>query len=145
MSYLQERSGPWLVLSTRIDQQYEGKVCFYWFHSCRLIVHILSLELISYCFMFLFFWWQPKQLRKLIQQTFQQYSSLKEEQCIMKFFETFSLFSSFDEEVFPCELVVRPLYYYYCFSPHTSWILNSSDDCEEWPVGFNYQWQPTLT
>ncbi|XP_066524575.1 protein-tyrosine kinase 2-beta isoform X2 [Hoplias malabaricus] len=48
---------------------------------------------------------KPKQLRKLIQQTFQQYSSLKEEQCIMKFFETFSVFSSFDEEVFPCELV----------------------------------------
>ncbi|XP_053488123.1 protein-tyrosine kinase 2-beta isoform X2 [Ictalurus furcatus] len=48
---------------------------------------------------------KPKQLRKLIQQTFQQYSSLKEEQCIMKFFETFSMFSSFDEEVFPCELV----------------------------------------
>ncbi|MCI4382556.1 hypothetical protein PGIGA_G00016150 [Pangasianodon gigas] len=48
---------------------------------------------------------KPKQLRKLIQQTFLQYSSLKEEQCIMKFFETFSVFSSFDEEVFPCELV----------------------------------------
>ncbi|XP_036449094.1 protein-tyrosine kinase 2-beta isoform X3 [Colossoma macropomum] len=48
---------------------------------------------------------KPKQLRKLIQQTFQQYSSLKEDQCIMKFFETFSVFSSFDEEVYPCELV----------------------------------------
>ncbi|XP_060790516.1 protein-tyrosine kinase 2-beta isoform X2 [Neoarius graeffei] len=48
---------------------------------------------------------KPKHLRKLIQQTFQQYSSLKEEQCMMKFFETFSVFSSFDEEVFPCELV----------------------------------------
>ncbi|KAI5102476.1 protein-tyrosine kinase 2-beta isoform X1, partial [Silurus meridionalis] len=48
---------------------------------------------------------KPKQLKKMIQQTFQQYSSLREEQCIMKFFETFSLFSSFDEEVFPCELV----------------------------------------
>uniref|UniRef100_A0A8B9H4K2 non-specific protein-tyrosine kinase n=1 Tax=Astyanax mexicanus TaxID=7994 RepID=A0A8B9H4K2_ASTMX len=48
---------------------------------------------------------KPKQLKKLIQQTFQQYSSLKEEQCILKFFETFSVFSSFDEEVFPCELV----------------------------------------
>uniref|UniRef100_W5JZQ4 non-specific protein-tyrosine kinase n=1 Tax=Astyanax mexicanus TaxID=7994 RepID=W5JZQ4_ASTMX len=48
---------------------------------------------------------KPKQLKKLIQQTFQQYSSLKEEQCIFKFFETFSVFSSFDEEVFPCELV----------------------------------------
>lgn len=54
---------------------------------------------------------QPKQLRKLIQQTFLQYSSLKEEQCILKFFETFSVFSSFDEEVFPCELVVSPHYY----------------------------------
>ncbi|XP_076835393.1 protein-tyrosine kinase 2-beta isoform X2 [Brachyhypopomus gauderio] len=48
---------------------------------------------------------KPKQLRKLIQQTFQQYSYLKGQQCIMKFFETFSVFSSFDEEVFPCELV----------------------------------------
>uniref|UniRef100_A0A673L8P5 non-specific protein-tyrosine kinase n=1 Tax=Sinocyclocheilus rhinocerous TaxID=307959 RepID=A0A673L8P5_9TELE len=48
---------------------------------------------------------KPKQLRKLIQQTFQQFASLKEEQCIIKFFETLSVFSSFDEEVFPCELV----------------------------------------
>ncbi|XP_052002114.1 protein-tyrosine kinase 2-beta-like [Xyrauchen texanus] len=48
---------------------------------------------------------KPKQLRKLIQQTFQQFSLLKEEQCIMKFFETLSVFSSFEEEVFPCELV----------------------------------------
>lgn len=46
-----------------------------------------------------------KQLRKLIQQTFQQFALLKEQQCIMKFFETLSIFSSFDEEVFPCELV----------------------------------------
>uniref|UniRef100_A0A672NNU6 non-specific protein-tyrosine kinase n=1 Tax=Sinocyclocheilus grahami TaxID=75366 RepID=A0A672NNU6_SINGR len=48
---------------------------------------------------------KPKQLRKLIQQTFEQFASLKEEQCIIKFFETLSVFSSFDEEVFPCELV----------------------------------------
>ncbi|XP_058604557.1 protein-tyrosine kinase 2-beta isoform X2 [Onychostoma macrolepis] len=48
---------------------------------------------------------KPKQLRKLIQQTFQQFALLKEEQCIIKFFETLSVFSSFDEEVFPCELV----------------------------------------
>uniref|UniRef100_A0A671N196 non-specific protein-tyrosine kinase n=1 Tax=Sinocyclocheilus anshuiensis TaxID=1608454 RepID=A0A671N196_9TELE len=47
---------------------------------------------------------KPKQLRKLIQQTFQQFASLKEEHCIIKFFETLSVFSSFDEEVFPCEL-----------------------------------------
>ncbi|XP_026118203.1 protein-tyrosine kinase 2-beta-like [Carassius auratus] len=48
---------------------------------------------------------KPKHLRKLIQQTFQQYAFLKEEQCIIKFFETLSIFSSFDEEVFSCELV----------------------------------------
>ncbi|KAK7152562.1 hypothetical protein R3I93_010706 [Phoxinus phoxinus] len=48
---------------------------------------------------------KPKHLRKLIQQTFQQFALLKEEQCIMKFFETLSVFSSFEEEVFPCELV----------------------------------------
>ncbi|TRY83504.1 hypothetical protein DNTS_016234 [Danionella cerebrum] len=40
----------------------------------------------------------PKQLRKLIQQTFQQFAQLKEEECILKFFETLSVFSSFDEE-----------------------------------------------
>ncbi|TSO25140.1 Protein-tyrosine kinase 2-beta [Bagarius yarrelli] len=56
---------------------------------------------------------KPKQLRKLIQQTFQQYSSLKEEQCIQKFFETFSVFSSFDEEVFPCELVKKKIGFLY--------------------------------
>ncbi|XP_067223779.1 protein-tyrosine kinase 2-beta isoform X6 [Chanodichthys erythropterus] len=48
---------------------------------------------------------KSKHLRKLIQQTFQQFALLKEEQCIMKFFETLSVFSNFDEEVFPCELV----------------------------------------
>ncbi|XP_039605461.1 protein-tyrosine kinase 2-beta isoform X1 [Polypterus senegalus] len=47
---------------------------------------------------------KPKQFRKMIQQTFQQYASLKEEQCIVKFFDTFANFSNFDEEVFPCEL-----------------------------------------
>uniref|UniRef100_A0A4W4F958 non-specific protein-tyrosine kinase n=1 Tax=Electrophorus electricus TaxID=8005 RepID=A0A4W4F958_ELEEL len=57
---------------------------------------------------------KPKQLRKLIQQTFQQYSSLKEQQCIMKFFETFSVFSNFDEEVFPCELVSLPINSKFC-------------------------------
>lgn len=51
---------------------------------------------------------QPKHLRKLIQQVFQQFALLKEQQCIMKFFETLFIFSSFDEEVFPCELVVSP-------------------------------------
>lgn len=49
---------------------------------------------------------QPKPLRKLIQQTFQQYATLKEDDCIIKFFETLKDFINYDEEVFPCELVV---------------------------------------
>ncbi|KAF1376574.1 hypothetical protein PFLUV_G00212890 [Perca fluviatilis] len=48
---------------------------------------------------------KPKPLRKLIQQTFQQYATLKEEDCIIKFFETLKDFINYDEEVFPCELV----------------------------------------
>ncbi|TSK58082.1 Protein-tyrosine kinase 2-beta [Bagarius yarrelli] len=48
---------------------------------------------------------KPKQLRKMIQQTFQQYSTLKEEECMVKFFKTFGEFINFNEEVFPCELV----------------------------------------
>ncbi|XP_075940638.1 protein tyrosine kinase 2 beta, b isoform X1 [Anarhichas minor] len=48
---------------------------------------------------------KSRQLRKLIQQTFQQYSTLKEEDCMNKFFETLKEVSSYDEEVFPCELV----------------------------------------
>lgn len=49
---------------------------------------------------------QSKQLRKLIQQTFQQYSTLKEDDCMVKFFETLKDVVSYDEEAFPCELVV---------------------------------------
>lgn len=49
---------------------------------------------------------QPKQLRKMVQQTFQQYAALKEDDCMVKFFETLKDFVSYDEEVFPCELVV---------------------------------------
>ncbi|XP_066533274.1 protein tyrosine kinase 2 beta, b [Hoplias malabaricus] len=48
---------------------------------------------------------KPKQLRKMIQQTFQQYGTLKEEDCILKFFKTFGEFINFNEEIFPCELV----------------------------------------
>lgn len=49
---------------------------------------------------------QSKQLRKLIQQTFQQYATLKEDDCMVQFFEILKDFVSYDEEVFPCELVV---------------------------------------
>lgn len=48
---------------------------------------------------------KSKQLRKMIQQTFQQYATLKEDDCMIKFFETLRDFISYDEEVFPCELV----------------------------------------
>ncbi|XP_072298154.1 protein tyrosine kinase 2 beta, b isoform X3 [Eucyclogobius newberryi] len=48
---------------------------------------------------------KAKQLRKMIQQTFLQYASLKEDDCMIKFFETLRDFISYDEEVFPCELV----------------------------------------
>ncbi|KAL2082281.1 hypothetical protein ACEWY4_022099 [Coilia grayii] len=48
---------------------------------------------------------KSRQLRKLIQQTFQQYANLKEEECMIRFFQTFREFFSFTEEVYPCELV----------------------------------------
>ncbi|XP_035534863.1 protein tyrosine kinase 2 beta, b isoform X1 [Morone saxatilis] len=48
---------------------------------------------------------KARQLRKLIQQTFQQFSTLKEDDCMVKFFETLQDFVNYDEEVFPCELV----------------------------------------
>lgn len=48
---------------------------------------------------------KAKPLRKMIQQTFQQYAALKEDDCMIKFFETLRDFISYDEEVFPCELV----------------------------------------
>uniref|UniRef100_A0A672GNI3 non-specific protein-tyrosine kinase n=1 Tax=Salarias fasciatus TaxID=181472 RepID=A0A672GNI3_SALFA len=48
---------------------------------------------------------KSRQLRKLIQQTFQQFATLKEDDCMVKFFETLREFVSYDEEVFPCELV----------------------------------------
>ncbi|XP_061668183.1 protein tyrosine kinase 2 beta, b isoform X2 [Syngnathoides biaculeatus] len=48
---------------------------------------------------------KSKQLRKLIQQTFQQFATLKEDDCMVKFFQTLKEFTSYDEEVFPCELV----------------------------------------
>lgn len=109
------------------------KQIFIVFHSCRF-----SFSVWDWSVMFSF-GWQPKHLRKLIQQTFQQYSSLKEEQCMMKFFETFSVFSSFDEEVFPCELVVRPLLLIYlCTHPLFEIV---AIDCKTWTTVFVNQCQ----
>uniref|UniRef100_A0A6Q2YJ28 non-specific protein-tyrosine kinase n=1 Tax=Esox lucius TaxID=8010 RepID=A0A6Q2YJ28_ESOLU len=47
---------------------------------------------------------KSRPLRKMIQQTFQQYATLKEDECIVRFFKTLIDFSNFDEEVYPCEL-----------------------------------------
>uniref|UniRef100_A0A8C5C6X8 non-specific protein-tyrosine kinase n=1 Tax=Gadus morhua TaxID=8049 RepID=A0A8C5C6X8_GADMO len=43
-------------------------------------------------------------LEKQIQQTFQQYATLKEEECMRKFFVALREVVNYDEEVFPCEL-----------------------------------------
>ncbi|CAL8394077.1 unnamed protein product [Gadus morhua 'NCC'] len=48
---------------------------------------------------------KSKHLRKQIQQTFQQYATLKEEECMRKFFVALREVVNYDEEVFPCELV----------------------------------------
>ncbi|KAJ7341364.1 hypothetical protein JRQ81_005374, partial [Phrynocephalus forsythii] len=48
---------------------------------------------------------KPKQFRKMIQQTFQQYANLREEECIMKFLSTLSTVANIDEESYRCELI----------------------------------------
>ncbi|XP_032071775.1 protein-tyrosine kinase 2-beta isoform X5 [Thamnophis elegans] len=48
---------------------------------------------------------KPKQFRKMIQQTFQQYALLREEECIMKFLGTLSTFANIDQENYRCELI----------------------------------------
>ncbi|XP_069461752.1 protein-tyrosine kinase 2-beta isoform X2 [Ambystoma mexicanum] len=47
---------------------------------------------------------KPKQFRKMIQQTFQQYASMQEDDCIMKFLNTLSSFTTIDQETYRCEL-----------------------------------------
>uniref|UniRef100_A0A8U8ANK8 Uncharacterized protein n=1 Tax=Geospiza parvula TaxID=87175 RepID=A0A8U8ANK8_GEOPR len=46
----------------------------------------------------------PRQLRKMIQQTFQQYALLREEECILKFLHTLASFAPIDQESFRCQL-----------------------------------------
>ncbi|XP_037989497.1 protein-tyrosine kinase 2-beta isoform X1 [Motacilla alba alba] len=48
---------------------------------------------------------KPRQLRKMIQQTFQQYALLREEECILKFLHTLASFAPIDQESFRCQLV----------------------------------------
>ncbi|CAB1339770.1 unnamed protein product [Coregonus sp. 'balchen'] len=52
---------------------------------------------------------KSRPLRKLIQQTFQQYAALKEEECVVRFFQTLTDFLSIGEEVYPCELVIKSI------------------------------------
>ncbi|XP_077032558.1 protein-tyrosine kinase 2-beta isoform X4 [Agelaius phoeniceus] len=48
---------------------------------------------------------KPRQLRKMIQQTFQQYALLREEECVLKFLHTLSTFAPIDQESFRCQPV----------------------------------------
>nr|XP_025037289.1 protein-tyrosine kinase 2-beta isoform X2 [Pelodiscus sinensis] len=48
---------------------------------------------------------KPKQFRKMIQQTFQQYALLREEDCIIKFLNTLASFANIDQESYRCELI----------------------------------------
>ncbi|XP_035770893.1 protein-tyrosine kinase 2-beta-like [Neolamprologus brichardi] len=48
---------------------------------------------------------KPKQLRRMIQQTFQGYSTLNQDQCMAKFFTTLSQCWCFTQESFACQLV----------------------------------------
>uniref|UniRef100_A0A6Q2YJX9 non-specific protein-tyrosine kinase n=1 Tax=Esox lucius TaxID=8010 RepID=A0A6Q2YJX9_ESOLU len=48
---------------------------------------------------------KPKVLRKMIQQTFQRYSCLKEEQCVVKFFTTLADCYDYTQESYSCQLV----------------------------------------
>uniref|UniRef100_A0A3Q1AWT6 non-specific protein-tyrosine kinase n=1 Tax=Amphiprion ocellaris TaxID=80972 RepID=A0A3Q1AWT6_AMPOC len=48
---------------------------------------------------------KPKQLRRMIQQTFQGYSTLKQDQCMVKFFTTLAQCYSFTQESFACQIV----------------------------------------
>ncbi|XP_037552312.1 protein-tyrosine kinase 2-beta-like [Nematolebias whitei] len=48
---------------------------------------------------------RPKQLRRLIQQTFQSYSTFQQDRCMERFFSTLSLCYTFTHESFACQLV----------------------------------------
>ncbi|XP_068446539.1 protein-tyrosine kinase 2-beta-like [Clinocottus analis] len=48
---------------------------------------------------------KPKQLRRLVHQTFQGYSSLKQDQCMNRFFSTLAQCYSYTQERFACRLV----------------------------------------
>ncbi|KAM7365284.1 hypothetical protein PAMP_016227 [Pampus punctatissimus] len=51
-----------------------------------------------------YFYHQPKQLRRMIQQTFEGYSTLSAEQCMFKFFTTLAHCHDYTQESFTCQL-----------------------------------------
>lgn len=97
--WTQKRSWLGAVFPSAADQQYEGKTQKWGDLLIVFMPGVLNGIKLTNAF-------QSKQLRKLIQQTFQQYATLKEDDCMVKFFETLRDVVSYDEEVFPCELVV---------------------------------------
>ncbi|XP_070711842.1 protein-tyrosine kinase 2-beta-like isoform X1 [Pempheris klunzingeri] len=48
---------------------------------------------------------KPKQFRRLVQQTFQGYSTLRQDQCMTRFFTTLAQCYSYTQESFACQLV----------------------------------------
>ncbi|XP_050161865.1 protein-tyrosine kinase 2-beta isoform X4 [Myiozetetes cayanensis] len=48
---------------------------------------------------------KPRQLRRMIQQTFQQYALLREEECVLKFLHTLGTIAPIGQETFQCQLV----------------------------------------
>lgn len=97
----QEGRGSGHVLPQRADWQHEGRV-----GGATASTHLID------CFFLLFIsnstcvCCQPKQLRRLIQQTFQGYSTLNQDQCMVRFFTTLAQCHCYTQESFTCQLVV---------------------------------------
>lgn len=108
----QEGSGSGTFLPQRADQQHEGrepKQLLYsylvprwgwvmWLNHTSVKSSSIAFCLCAMC--------QPKQLRRLIQQTFQGYSTLKQDQCVNRFFTTLAQCYSYTQETYACQLVV---------------------------------------
>ena len=108
----QEGCGAGPFLPQRADQQHEGRepkqlinsnLVPRWGQIMRMNHRGVKSSLIAFCLCAMC---QPKQLRKLIQQTFQGYSTLNQDQCINRFFTTLAQCYSYTQETFACQLVV---------------------------------------
>ena len=76
--------------------------------NCALYICLLRTTIISY--QELFFYFQSKSLRKLIQQHFRLYAQLSESECVYRFFDTLSTVNKFKQERFKCALGVSKLF-----------------------------------